>query len=451
MRKKERDKITTRTMGPEQRRILRRRTRTVAAVMIVTFLFLLLYNLGSYLFLKQMGDELERALDQRLMATARLTTELIERTAANFDDRTESSLMRLSLNRIRLENDLEAAYLIYPQGRVFLDARQDLETSIERRYLREDSTAIATALREGVAVSRLHTVADDHFKSVYAPVTDLYGSTLVLVMEANADFLRVMENYYHGLYLGVVISLLLLGVLVTFLVYATIQFVRTESRLLQAQRLAYLGQMSATVAHEIRNPLAIIKSTADVLREKYLPAGTKDEFFDYIDDEIRRLNRLVNDFLSFSRGQELRLAEHDLVPLVSALIRTFPAADTRIEWACELESLVVRCDSDKIQQVLLNLLMNARQAVEGREGVVRIGLVRERSKGRERVCLTVRDNGPGLLGKGGEVFEPFFTTKTSGTGLGLAVSRQIIESHGGTITATEPPQGGTVMTIYLPI
>ncbi len=438
-------------LSPEQRRVLRRRKQIVAAVMIATFLLLFLYNLGSWLFLKEMGRELEQSLDQRLLATARLTTALIERSVADFSDAQDAGLLRLSLNRIRLGNDLEAVYLVDAEGRLFLDARHDLQSRIERRYLREDSTVIRTAWRGDAQVSRLHRVVDDHFKNAYAPVNDLYGATLLLVLEANADFLHVMDKFHRGLYLGVLITFLLLGVLGVFLALATAQFVRTETRLFQTQRLAWLGQMSATVAHELRNPLAIIKSTTDVLREKYVPRDRPEEFFDYIDDEIHRLNTLVNDFLAFSREPVLRLAHHDLVDLLRTLLQAFTADGVRMEWVCALQTLLLRCDADKLQQVFLNLLVNAQQALAGREGVITVTLQRERSRGQERAWITFHDTGPGLMGQGNEIFEPFFTTKSSGTGLGLAVSRQIIESHGGTIAASEPPGGGTLLTIYLPL
>ena len=107
---------------------------------------------------------------------------------------------------------------------------------------------------------------------------------------------------------------------------------KTESELQKSQRLAIMGQMAATVAHEIRNPLGIIKSTSDVLREKYQNTSTPDEMFNFINEEINRLNRLVNDFLSFSREPNLNITVNDLHKLVQEAITSFKAEDSRVSF-----------------------------------------------------------------------------------------------------------------------
>lgn len=434
-----------------QRRLLRRRGWTVAAVVGMTFLFLLFYNLASYLFLKRIGRQLEQSLDQRLAATAALTAELVEFGMHSFTDAREAESLRGTLNRIRLDQELEAAYLVDPDGRILLDSRRELEKGIGRPYLIEDSLAIRAAFTGRVQASRLHTVAGNHFKSVYAPVSDVFGYDAVLALEANADFLQTMDRFYQALYIGVIISVLLLAALALFLILAMLQFLRTETRLYQSERLASLGQMAATVAHEIRNPLAIIKSTADVLREKQTQPDKSAEFFDYIDEEIARLNRIVGDFLAYSREPQLKMARHDLVPLLRELAAGFSRQGRKVEWQCTEPQLFFRCDADQIGQMLLNLLLNAQQAIEGGgEEKIILRLRKQSARGRSQVIIEVEDRGPGLQGRGQEIFEPFFTTKSSGTGLGLAVCKRIIEAHGGEIIAREPGEGGTLMRIIFP-
>jgi signal transduction histidine kinase len=439
------------TLPPAQQRLLRRRKWTVATVMIVTFLFLLFYNFGSYLFLKRIGRQLENSLDQRLQATAALTAELIERSMSSFADEDDADLLRSSLNRIRLENDLEAAYLIAPDGKILLDARRELERSIGRPYLIEDSTAIRQAFAGAVRVSHLHIVAGNPFKSVYAPVSDIYGYAAVLALEANAGFLSTMGQFYRALYIGVVISLLLLIALAFFLILAMLQFVRTENRLYQSERLASLGQMAAMVAHEIRNPLAIIKSTVDVLREKKLRSEQSDEFFGYINDEILRLNKIVSNFLAFSREPRLEKSRCDLVALLEGIAASFSRQGADLSWRCDQEHLYLHCDPGQIEQMVLNLLINAREAMKpGKKNEIILRLGEERSRGKILVVIEVEDRGVGMLGGGREIFEPFYTTKTSGTGLGLAVCRRIAEAHDGEIAVVAPAEGGTLMRITLP-
>ena len=438
-------------LPPGKRRLLRRRKWIVAAVMGVTFLFLLIYNLASYFYLKRIGRQLEEALDQRLEAVALLTAELIERSVSSLMDPGDADLLRLSLNRIRLGNELEAAYLISRDGRILLDSRSELEGTAGRSYLAEDSLAIRTAFLGGVQVSRLHSVAGNRFKSSYAPVSDIYGYPAVVALEANAGFLRVMDEFYQALYLGIIVSALLLAALAFFLVMAMLQFVRTESRLYQSERLASLGQMAATVAHEIRNPLAIIKSTADVLREKQEHPERTGEFFTYINEEIIRLNKIVDDFLAFSREPRLERRRTDLVPLLAGVAAGFSRQGVRVECSCEKDQFFCFCDPEKIGQVILNLLINARQAMREEDaGPIGLRLREERSRMRALVVIEVLDRGVGLQGRGAEIFEPFFTTKSSGTGLGLAVSKRIVEAHGGEISTEQPPQGGTMIRIVLP-
>ncbi|MBN2357120.1 hypothetical protein JXO59_13465 [candidate division KSB1 bacterium] len=438
------------TSAAVSQKLLRRRKLTVAAVVAATFLFLLFYNLGSYFFIKRMGRHLEGMLDQRLQVLGSLTAQIIERSLLDLDNHADKSLLQLTLNRIRLDHQLEAVYLIDHRRDVIVDARLDWQDIMVRSYLREDSTSIDRALSGLVSVSQLHTIADNHFKSVYTPLIDLSGSDYILVMEANADFLQVMAIFNRGLYAGVLTSVILLALLTIFLMTATSLFLRTEARLHQARRLAYLGQMSATVAHEIRNPLAVIKSTTDVLREKYSGQAKVSDLFTYIDDEIRRLNQLVNDFLSFSKEPSLKIEPTDLSRLIRQVLDTFADQPVTITFEAEENAFIVPCDADKIRQVLINLLLNAVQATDSQQSRIVVRLSEAHLRRKPFACVSVCDHGPGLMGKGNEIFEPFFTTKSSGTGLGLAVSRQLVYSHGGIIEAIEPEDGGTILRFCLP-
>jgi signal transduction histidine kinase len=426
--------------------ILRRRKWIVALVMAVSFLFLLAYNLGAYLMLSRTGGHLENALDARLRSLAGLAVQLVERQVTDLASDSDRMWLRLFLRRLRTEHQLEAAYLIDFQNRVLLDSDPDLQQLVSRAYLVEDSTAIHQAQQGRITVSVLHTVADNRFKSVYAVVMDLYGHQAIVVLEANADFLQAMDDYYHLLYLGISISVVMLALLIVFLVAATSLFLRTETRLYQAQRLASLGQMAATVAHEIRNPLAIIKGTAELLRDR---VKAEPELFGYIHDEIARLNRLVSDFLSFAREPVLRKEACDLAELITQTVDRNPAKP-RIDWQAP-EPVIAMCDRDRIRQVLDNLLLNAHQAMESEQGRIHITLQVERYRGRRYAEVAVADQGPGLQNRQQDIFEPFYTTKSSGTGLGLAVSHTIIESHQGRIEALNRAEGGSVFRFYLPL
>jgi len=435
----------------DSRRLLLRRKSAVAAILAAVFIYLLSMNLGSFFFFKRTGNSLERSLDSRLLMAATLTAEILQRDFDNFRDSSQRALIRLTLAQIRNRNDFEAAYLLDPRLTVLVDSQPDLSPS--RGYLSEDSTELQTALKQGSATSLLHTVAGNHFKNVYSAMTDLYGNEVILVLEANAEFLDVLAFFRKGLLLSAIASVLLFALFTFFLIRATMMLLRTEEQLFRSQRLAVMGQMAATVAHEIRNPLGIIKSTADVLQDKMRPSGDTGDLFHYINSEVSRMNRLVNDFLSLSRDQELKLSEVDLIQLIQQTILSFQTGTTSssaVVFKSALSACPLRCDQDRIRQAILNLLLNAHQAMEGRTGQILVELFQTAEKRTKFTHVRVTDDGTGIQGDAEEIFNPFHTTKVHGTGLGLTVCRQIVESHGGSIQARKRAEGGTILEFQLP-
>lgn len=222
---------------------------------------------------------------------------------------------------------------------------------------------------------------------------------------------------------------------------------RAEQLLIGAERdrrLVTLGEMSAVLAHEIRNPLAALKGHAQLLQER-LPGGSPEhEKAERVVREARRLEELTEDLLRFVRAPQVEPAPCDPAALLADAARSVDATRVRLHTA--RAPRVWRLDAARVQQVLVNLLRNAVEAspsdapaeasVEGGEG----GLV-----------FTVRDHGPGLpAGDPSRLFEPFYTTRVHGTGLGLAVARRIVELHGGAITARTHPDGGGEFRVVLP-
>jgi signal transduction histidine kinase len=220
-------------------------------------------------------------------------------------------------------------------------------------------------------------------------------------------------------------------------------------------RLAAMGTMSAGLAHEIRNPLAGLKGAAQVLQGEALPAEAQ-EMLGVIVDEVGRLDRVVTRFLDLARPIALQrrpVALDAVVRHALAVVRAGGLPDgVRLEEALAPDLPAVSLDSERIVQVLLNLLRNATQAVAGGGTVIVRTRRRTDPAGRAEVELAVLDDGPGLSPEAARhLFTPFHTTRADGTGLGLAISLRLVQAHGGALEVHSQPDAGTTVTIRLPL
>jgi PAS domain S-box-containing protein len=224
---------------------------------------------------------------------------------------------------------------------------------------------------------------------------------------------------------------------------------RSELLLRERTALARLGEMAAVVAHEVKNPLAGIRGSLQVIGGRMPPDSRDRVVLGDIIDRLDSLNNIVDDLLVFARPREPKIAPvvlDDLLKSTAALLKKDPAhATTRVEIADT--RVVVLADPEQLQLVLVNLLLNAAQSMHD-TGLIRVAVSTD--DGAHRIAIA--DQGPGIPADVRErVFEPFFTTKHRGTGLGLPTAKRVIERHGGTIAIECPPTGGTVVTVSLPV
>ena len=221
-----------------------------------------------------------------------------------------------------------------------------------------------------------------------------------------------------------------------------------DEQLREQATLVTLGEMAAVVAHEVRNPLAGVRGAIQVIGHQLPPSGEDAAIIEEIVARIDSLDALMKDLLLFARPPQMRPSAVDVLALAeetSALVRYDPVArDTRFEITGS--AATVMGDPHLLQIVLLNLFLNAAQAMLGR-GTIHIAV--DASDGACRI--TVADTGPGIPADiRDRIFAPFFTTKARGTGLGLATAKRLVDIHHGRISIECPPEGGTVITIVLP-
>jgi signal transduction histidine kinase len=223
----------------------------------------------------------------------------------------------------------------------------------------------------------------------------------------------------------------------------------TQQALVSNERLAALGQMAATVGHELRNPLGVLTNSLYLIRNA-TSTGADDRLrrqLDTADREIAAATLIVSDLLEFSRP---RAANPTAVNVTDLLIETVsvapPPAGITVEYD-DSEVPTVMADRDQIRQVILNLLTNAYEAMPT-GGTVRLAA----RVVKDSVEIAVSDTGVGMDEQTyARVFEPFFSSKTKGTGLGLAVSKRIVDKHDGTLTMTSEPGHGCTAMLRLPL
>lgn len=229
-----------------------------------------------------------------------------------------------------------------------------------------------------------------------------------------------------------------------------------EEQLRRAEKLSTLGEMAAVLAHEIRNPLGSIRGTAEILKDDYLPGDQKHEFIEIQIKETERLNRVVEDFLRMARPQQTEMGsccvQDELETIITLVSNDAKERDIKLELQPAPSGAILRADGEKLRQAFLNILINALQAVPRGGGVV-ISTALFREGAPDAVCeIRFRDTGPGIDPETLKcVFEPFYTTKIDGTGLGLAVTKKIVESHGGTLLLESEPGRGTTVIVRLPM
>ena len=244
----------------------------------------------------------------------------------------------------------------------------------------------------------------------------------------------------------------------------------TNRRLEQAQaearrseRLAALGQMSAGLAHEIRNPLGVIKGSAEMLHQKLGESNPlASELAGYISSETNRLSALVTRFLDFARPLHAELAPQEITTVLDRALHTVSLSSTRkdedsvrVERQYEANLPLVPLDESLCEQAFVNLIQNAYDAMGSGGGTLRVTAARANSSNRDGVEVRIEDTGPGIPAELHEqIFNPFVTTKKTGVGLGLSIVSRIIDGHHGTIRVEaggkSSGQHGACFVVFFP-
>ena len=263
----------------------------------------------------------------------------------------------------------------------------------------------------------------------------------------------------------IVLSLMIMSILFTILSLIVVRAnrimaeraeerLRLEEQLNEATRLASLGKMVAAVSHEIKNPLGIVRSTAEILGNRISKVAPGNErLAGIIVEETTRLDNIVREFLDFARPRELRKSAGSLNATVERLLRfmepEFEQKTVQVRAVLDENLPEILFDSEQMYQVIFNIVFNAIQAMpEGGELFLKTAVL----PAEKAVMLEVTDSGIGISPeKLEQIFTPFYTDKNRGTGLGLAIAKSIVDKHQGTITVSSCPGEGSTFRLTLPM
>ncbi|MEJ0069467.1 MAG: ATP-binding protein [Pseudomonadota bacterium] len=224
-----------------------------------------------------------------------------------------------------------------------------------------------------------------------------------------------------------------------------------EAQLRRRDRLSALGEVAVGIAHEVRNPLGVISTSAELVKKRGELSPSDVKLLGYVIDEVRRINNLITEFLSFAKPNPPMLVPLKPIDVIKRVAEFCEPELSRHGIALTIEDeapgALIDGDQDQLYQVSLNLILNAIDAMADGGGLI-IRLFRTGGQ----LMIAFRDTGPGVPPDLQErVFNPFFTTKPNGTGLGLAKAYTILESHHGRIECSSPPGGGATFMLMLPL
>ena len=430
--------------------------RVLQATSLFAFAVLLVVAIASWFTYARVRRALETEFARRVEVTAAAGAAEVRPWQVRRLERlgpaafaTADSLL-ISLGGVRRSTQAARVFLVSAQGRVLLDSAGDSLLGRAPPLSAPESRALASALAGQPAHGETRKAA----LLAFAPVRDTDAGVpgpviAALGVEASAEFLDVLPDVARLLLTTALLASLAVVLLSVGFVRLAASQAALEASLARAENLASVGELAATLAHEVRNPLGVIQGAAQRLEKHY--QGPEPELFGYIKEEVDRLAKTVRRYLDFARPAPPG-AGGDLEDALSATLGLLEREALSRKISLVREGLAlsgshrVRLGGDELKQVLFNLVRNALEAVP-ENGTIRVGWA-ARPGAYE---LWVADDGPGmdkaLLAR---VKKPFVTTRAQGTGLGLAIVDRLVREAGGRLEIESAPGRGTTCRIRLP-
>ena len=425
----------------------KKRMALIAAFMVV---FLVVLLATTVLLYRRAERHLDNEMGERLKSVASGLARAAEVSLPDSlsADAVGDELISLLFDA-SLESDLSNVVLLTPEGITVIDLEGFTEPGEPNPFIALDFSAVTQA-RSGIsAFTNLYRSGDVYMKSAYAPVRSAKGAVIgILGVEAGAGYFTELRELSRVIVFIMGASVFAVAVLGLLFFRQSVALDRAQEAAIRRENLATMGRMVANIAHDIRNPLSIIKTSAQRLRKKY---KEDDEVFSYISEEVDDLNRVLTGYLDFAGSHKPSIAPYPAQRIIDRcmLVLEPEVQAGRIELTQKSpgNQIVIAVDEKRAQQALMNVLMNAVQAVESGG---RIELTVEKRPPHGVICVS--DDGCGIEEKDlGDVTKPFFTNRADGSGLGLSIVKTIVEEHGGSLEIKSRPGKGTRVELAFPL
>lgn len=428
--------------------------RLVRWVALAVGLVLILFNIGNIILYNQLEPLVSRQMGENQAFTANAISQAIRPIwIRSFIARPEGIYGRLlteTIDDFREEGDFVSVTLLDTTGNVIYSSGGGYQRGEYFYYLGIDKRAFNTALSGVPGYTELYEGGGVYLRGAYAPVMDELGEVgWVLGTEAGAEYYSILGTLKRNLLLFIFLSVVVAIISGAILLSAAVELNRMQRRLVQTSTLASIGEMASGMAHEVRNPLAIISGSVERIR-KAKNEKERDEFVTFIEEEVDRINDILTGYLSFARpvvGEIGTIKLGDVARDVAKRIsRRAQNNDVEIDVDIDKDAEINIADS-AIRRAILNLYLNAIEAMP-KGGKLTV----ETSREKGRIRLKISDTGIGMSRSTlDRIFEPFITSKSSGTGLGLTLVKNIIENAGGEISVESKKGEGTSFVLDFPV
>ncbi len=428
------------------------------AVLIFAALLLLFFNFSHWYLYGQMKRFLEERVSREIRSLAAATSERVDPIVVEEileDEYLLADYAELinALEGIKRANELLGLTIYDLEGSDILAMREDsASTGMETLNLTEFTSATA-GITSSTPIYRSDSL---YLLSAFAPIFS-YDDSVIAVLQAEAGYavFETVEDLRGSLVLMNIVSIVFMLLFAVGFYLVNRRLLTTQQALLRASAISSMGEMAATIAHEIRNPLGIIKNSAERIRRKYC-RDVEDPAFGFISDEVDRLNSIVAGYLDFAHPAQKERQEVDLSALVETLAEQMRTdfSDAGIEVTVSREatdgSHSVVADRFAVRQAIINLMLNAKDAQPG-GGRLDISIRSDSGRGSAGIRIDLADKGVGIpSGSEERVFDPFFTTREKGSGLGLYIAKSVVKAHGGDLILRSNSGGGTIASLFLP-